>query len=134
MGRRLPMLPTSVVLKKVPSGEVRLQAGADGPYLQFDAECGDVLAMCQAACCALPGIEVTVTEAARIPKALLVLDDDSGAYQMKRRADGYCIANDPRTRGCTIYADRPATCADFHCTTAVGMRGWELSLNRLREP
>lgn len=36
-----------------------------------------------------------------------------GARCMDQRSDGACVALDPVTLLCTIYADRPQTCRDF---------------------
>ena len=33
---------------------------------------------------------------------------------MDQRGNGACVALDPATFLCTIYADRPQTCRDFH--------------------
>lgn len=33
--------------------------------------------------------------------------------QMKRRADGSCVALDLETKTCTIYGSRPVVCRDF---------------------
>jgi Fe-S-cluster containining protein len=33
---------------------------------------------------------------------------------MDQRGDGACVALDPATLLCTIYADRPQTCRDFN--------------------
>lgn len=47
-----------------------------------------------------------------IPEKLVVEHD--GVRCMDQRGDGACVALDPATRLCTIYADRPQTCRDFN--------------------
>ena len=39
--------------------------------------------------------------------------EHAGARCMDQRGDGACVALDPATQLCTIYADRPQTCRDF---------------------
>ena len=46
-----------------------------------------------------------------VPEALVV--EHAGARCMDQRSDGACIALDPATLLCTIYAGRPQTCRDF---------------------
>jgi Fe-S-cluster containining protein len=41
----------------------------------------------------------------------------SRPYQIRRREDGYCIHNDAETRGCGVYANRPAICRTYDCRT-----------------
>ena len=36
-------------------------------------------------------------------------------YQIRRRDDGYCVHNDPNTRGCGVYSHRPAICRTYDC-------------------
>jgi len=36
-------------------------------------------------------------------------------YQIRRREDGYCVHNDPNTRGCGVYSHRPAICRTYDC-------------------
>jgi hypothetical protein len=37
-------------------------------------------------------------------------------YMIRQRAsDGYCVHNDPASRGCTVHAQRPATCRRYDC-------------------
>ena len=46
-----------------------------------------------------------------VPEEFVV--EREGAYCMDQRGDGACVALDPVTQLCTIYADRPQTCRDF---------------------
>ncbi|MBP6844461.1 MAG: YkgJ family cysteine cluster protein [Kofleriaceae bacterium] len=38
-------------------------------------------------------------------------------YMIAQRPDGYCVHNDPATRGCGVYAHRPGTCRQYSCRT-----------------
>src|ERR1035437_9028082 len=46
-----------------------------------------------------------------VPEIFVVEHD--GVRCMDQRRDGACVALDPATQLCTIYADRPQTCRDF---------------------
>ena len=59
-------------------------------------------------CCHLV---VELREDDRVPEEFVVEHD--GARCMDQHGDGACVALDPVTRLCTIYADRPQTCRDF---------------------
>jgi len=47
-----------------------------------------------------------------VPEDFVVEHD--GARCMDQRGNGACVALDPVTRLCTIYAGRPQTCRDFN--------------------
>jgi Fe-S-cluster containining protein len=47
-----------------------------------------------------------------VPEELVVTHD--GVRCMDQHGDGACVALDPATQLCTIYADRPQTCRDFN--------------------
>ena len=46
-----------------------------------------------------------------VPEAMVVEHD--GERCMEQRGDGACVALDPVTKLCTIYATRPQICRDF---------------------
>lgn len=46
-----------------------------------------------------------------VPEEFVV--EHAGARCMDQRGNGACVALDPGTLRCTIYADRPQTCRDF---------------------
>lgn len=128
----LKTLPLRTVLRTVPSGEIALEVGADGVYLQFACDCLDALPFCHAACCCLPGLVVKSTERELLPTDIeqSLQENPDGELELPRRADGWCRCNSPETRGCAIYSNRPGTCRDFHCTRGVDMRGWRLDIHR----
>lgn len=117
------------VLKEMPSGEIRMERGADGAYLLFDCECLDALPFCQAQCCALKGIAVLPQEEGidlNNPPYPLVWNDNMNFWELQKGADGYCNCLNRETRRCDVYDHRPMTCREFHCTRGHGVRGWKL--------
>lgn len=47
-----------------------------------------------------------------VPEEFVV--EHAGARCMDQRGNGACVALDPISMLCTIYADRPQTCRDFN--------------------
>lgn len=122
---KFPDIPRKVVLKTLPSGEIRLDQGADGIYLQFDCDCLDALPYCQAQCCALRGVEVLADDNEDFDYPV-EFDHLLNTFVLKKDADGFCQCLERRTRTCGIYENRPQTCQQFHCTRGVLVRGWKL--------
>ena len=54
------------------------------------------------------------------PEELVV--EHAGVRCLEQRGDGACVALDPATRLCTIYARRPQTCRDFNRGEALCLR------------
>jgi hypothetical protein len=136
-------VPQRAVLRKVPSGEIAIETGADGVFLRFDCDCIDALPYCKGACCGLHGIDVTEQELVnvvtvknddgskrKVTLSQLATKDDEDGPEMLRSSDGFCTCLDRSTRLCRIYKDRPATCRDFHCTRGPSVRGWRLDFCR----
>ena len=121
-----PEVPRKQLIAKVSSGEIRIEAGADGAYLLFDCDCLDALPYCKAQCCALRGTTVDPDEY-NSGKYEAEWDEGFEIMVLKRDADGYCCYLNRKTRTCGIYEDRPRTCQDFHCTRGANQRGWKLS-------
>jgi Fe-S-cluster containining protein len=74
--------------------------------------CDELMHLCQARCC-------------KMIFALSTNDLDEGVirwdygqpYMIRQRAsDGYCVHNDPASHGCTVHAQRPATCRRYDCS------------------
>lgn len=76
-------------------------ATADHPDLPPCAGCGR--------CCHLV-VELRAGDA--VPEEMVA--EHAGVRCMDQHGDGACVALDAVTRLCTIYADRPQTCRDFH--------------------
>ena len=109
------------------TGEIRLELGSDGVYLQFDCECIDALPYCQAQCCALIGTAVLPEELLQFNYPVDVSPGGEVEITMQRGADGFCKCLNRESRTCNIYENRPDTCKAFHCTRGVDVRGWKLS-------
>lgn len=126
-------IPRKTVIVTLPSGEIRLERGADSTYLIFDCDCLDALPYCKAQCCGIAGTIVREDEWERIDQLSEVLQTrllNFGKYpEMKRDADGQCAALDRDKCLCMIYDSRPKTCKDFHCSRGHG-RGWDIGLIR----
>jgi hypothetical protein len=124
---------TREVVKEVPSGQIVMEMVPDqGVSLKFDCECSDALPYCQATCCTIPGIQITNIEAHRFLRTDLVqIEDlevrkDTHKFWMRRdeTPQHRCAMQDRKTLACKIYADRPETCRDYHCTRHPSRSGW----------
>jgi Fe-S-cluster containining protein len=75
-----------------------------------DIDCPSLIPICKARCCRL-----------YFPLSFQDLDegkiewDYARPYQIRKREDHYCVHSDTTTRGCTVYAERPATCRTYDC-------------------
>jgi hypothetical protein len=130
-----PSIPRKLTIAEVPSGEIRIESGADGAYLLFDCDCKDALPYCRAQCCSLIGCKVRDEEAEALTEKGLECEwDDNHGIVLKRDADGFCTHLDRDTRTCSVYQDRPLTCREFHCTRGADVRGWKLGNSVHRQP
>ena len=73
-------------------------------------DCEARIPLCKGRCCAL-----TFSLAFQDLDEGIVRWDYSKPYKIRQRADGYCVHNDPETRGCGVYANRPAICRSYDC-------------------
>ena len=122
-----PLIPRKTVLKSFSDGgEIRLELGADGTWLQFDCECADALPYCHAQCCALIGTTVLPDELAEFNYPV-DFDPTNSSFVLHRDADGFCACLNREKRTCDIYDHRPQTCKNFHCTRSADTRGWKLA-------
>ena len=119
-------IPRKVILREVPSGEIRIEDGADGAYLLFDCECLDALPYCRAQCCGLRGTIISPEEY-HSNKYEAHWDEGVNGMVLKRDADGFCSCLDRETKRCNIYEERPNVCKNFHCTRDAMARGWKLN-------
>jgi hypothetical protein len=129
--RMFPPIPRKTVLKELPSGEIRMESGADGAWLLFDCDCLDALPYCKAQCCGLIG---TVVFPEELETKELPVEFDGETLVMARDADGFCSCLNRETRTCEVYEDRPMTCQQFHCTRGASQRGWKLANSVNRQP
>ena len=73
--------------------------------------CDELVALCGARCCqmAFPLSTQDLDEG-------VIRWDYGQPYLIRQRAsDGFCVHNDPTTRGCTVHAYRPRACRRFDC-------------------
>jgi hypothetical protein len=91
---------------------VALDLGADKYTVEPSTPpCEEVLHLCHARCC-------------RLTFALSTADLDEGVIRWdygqpylirQRESDGYCVHNDPTSRGCSVHAFRPRVCRQYDC-------------------
>jgi hypothetical protein len=73
-------------------------------------DCAELIPICKGRCCKLyfclsfQDLDEAVVEW-----------DHALPYYIKKRPDHYCTHSHPETRGCTIYAQRPAACRSYDC-------------------
>lgn len=131
----------TVLVRTEKGGEVRLEDGDSGRFLQFDGDCLDMLPFCHAQCCGLMGTMVNEESQEKLAQVygeeaaevLLDFHQSGEGIVMKRCSDGRCIALDRDTFKCSIYENRPDTCKNFHCTKGSGMRGFPLGNAVIRQ-
>jgi Fe-S-cluster containining protein len=76
-----------------------------------DVPCEELIPLCRGRCCTL-----------HFPLGRQDLDErivewnHLQPYTIRQRpSDRYCVHSDPATRGCTVYAHRPAVCRTYDC-------------------
>lgn len=95
------------------TGRVWLEIDQEDKYTVSGPEipCAELLHLCHARCC-------------RMGFPLSTVDLDEGVirwdygqpYMIRQRAtDGFCVHNDPDSRGCTVHAQRPLVCRKYDC-------------------
>jgi hypothetical protein len=75
-----------------------------------DIDCDALIPLCGARCCSL-SFALSVQDL----DERVVRWDYARPYHVAQRPDGSCVHNDARTRRCTVYAHRPATCRQYDC-------------------
>lgn len=73
-------------------------------------DCDARMQICQAVCCKL---DFALTREEVL--AGQVRWDLARPFFVGRATSGYCVHNDRRTGGCTVYADRPSICRRWSC-------------------
>lgn len=72
--------------------------------------CAELLPICKGRCCKLYFFLAFQDLDERI-----VEWDYSLPYQIRKRADQYCVHSDPSAHTCTVYEQRPGVCRKFDC-------------------
>ncbi len=109
--RRLEQAQAAEVERVKDHARVRLETRADKyAIVPPDVPCAELIPLCRGRCCTLhfPLSKQDLNE--RIVKWQV-----ARPYLIRQRDDGYCVHSDPATRGCTVYAHRPATCRSYDC-------------------
>ncbi len=96
---KFPAMGRGAVLASLPSGEIRIEDGADGAWILFDCDCLDALPFCRAQCCYLIGTVVTEEEADKA-NIEAYWDERMKGLVIKRDADGGCPKLCRETRTC----------------------------------
>jgi hypothetical protein len=95
------------------TGRVWLEIDHDDKYTVTgpDIPCGELLHLCHARCCRM-GFPLS----SRDLDEGVIRWDYGQPYMIRQRAtDGFCVHNDPDTRGCTVHAQRPLVCRKYDC-------------------
>jgi Fe-S-cluster containining protein len=75
-----------------------------------DIDCEARIPLCKARCCQM---HFNLTRQDLDER--IVQWDYTRPYVIRRHPDGYCFHNDEKTRGCTVYHNRPAICRTYDC-------------------
>jgi Fe-S-cluster containining protein len=95
------------------SAHVKVSENVDKYHLQNlpQIDCEARIPLCKGRCCKL-----YFALSFQDLDEHIVKWDYSRPYGIRRREDGYCVHNDPATRGCGVYANRPAICRSYDCS------------------
>ncbi len=81
----------------------------DAPASTID--CAELLPLCKGRCCSLEFALNTQD----LNEGVVRFDYARPYWILQRACDGYCVHNDPETRGCGVYEHRPLPCREFDC-------------------
>lgn len=96
--------------RAVPS-RVRLRVFVDKYTMpNADVDCAAIMPICRARCCSL-SFELTTQDL----DEGRVMWEAAAPYVIRHEADGRCSHLDRHSGGCTVYAERPATCRGYDC-------------------
>jgi Fe-S-cluster containining protein len=85
-------------------------APADRPVEAVEVDCAARMHVCQAVCCSLPfPLSAEEVEAGDVKWDL------GHPYVIRQTDEGYCVHNDPSSRGCDVYDKRPGVCRGYSC-------------------
>jgi Fe-S-cluster containining protein len=105
---------------KILAGEVSamrdrvwLQSDATDKYAEPGPEipCAELLPLCLARCCTM----AFPLQTADLDEGVIRWDYGRPYMIRQRASDGYCVHNDPASRGCTVHDKRPLTCRRYDC-------------------
>jgi Fe-S-cluster containining protein len=73
--------------------------------------CAELIPLCHARCCTLSFALSTED----LDEGVIRWDYGQPYLIRQRGSDGYCVHNDPDSRGCTVHAHRPRVCRSYDC-------------------
>jgi len=73
--------------------------------------CAELIPLCGARCCTLSFALATED----LDEGVIRWDYGQPYLIRQRAADGYCVHNDPDSRGCTVHQYRPRVCRSYDC-------------------
>jgi hypothetical protein len=73
--------------------------------------CGELVPLCGARCCTLSFALSTED----LDEGVIRWDYGQPYLIRQRSSDGYCVHNDPDSRGCTVHEFRPRVCRGYDC-------------------
>jgi Putative zinc- or iron-chelating domain len=73
--------------------------------------CDELMHLCGARCCTM----VFPLSTADLDEGVIRWDYGQPYMIRQRASDGFCVHNDPTSHGCTVHAQRPATCRTYDC-------------------
>ena len=93
-----------------------------------DIPCAELIPICKARCCALSFALSTED----LDEGVIRWDYGQPYLIRQRSSDGYCVHNDPDSRGCTVHQFRPRVCRAYDCRN--DPRVWTDYENRVIAP
>ena len=90
-----------------------------GPFMliQFNSSCDEALPVCQAMCCRMRkyySVHLTAEESTRLD-----CHEQDGVFLLAGLENGDCAYLEGNR--CSIYAERPKACAEWHCSPQGGL-------------
>jgi Putative zinc- or iron-chelating domain len=95
------------------TGRVSLSPPIDKYEVTLDdpPPCMELLPLCGARCCQMT-FSLTSQD---LDEGIIRWDYGQPYLIRQRKSDGYCVHNHPGHHGCTVHAQRPATCRGYSC-------------------
>ncbi|HEX4421822.1 MAG TPA: YkgJ family cysteine cluster protein [Kofleriaceae bacterium] len=76
-----------------------------------DIPCAELIPLCGGRCCTL-SFSLSTED---LDEGVIRWDYGQPYLIRQRTSDGYCVHNDPDSRGCTVHAYRPRVCRSYDC-------------------
>jgi hypothetical protein len=109
---QLPGTLAKIRAADVRSTRVSLDTGENKYDVEpVDIPCDELIPLCGARCCSY----TFALSSADLDEGVVRWDYGQPYLIRQRASDGYCVHNDPTTRGCGVHAQRPRTCRTYDC-------------------